>query len=298
MKEETKIIWPFVIFVIAYIIAALLFFNFILITKANYENIINHDTRFKSEESILVYYNLIRESNFINYMKSGLPEYLQSFGEYTQKSSRLYLELINNIPNKNLKKNYQQEYELFIRIVGIEKQVMNRTLAEEHLSSPEYVALKGEFRTSSDLPFEFSLLGVNKELKVNIAEANIFTTLMIITFVLAMFLVAVEFSIVKKDFINPMRQISQSLAEIREGKPGKNIHIKADHVVAGVIKDLYKTSSDLQSFSSSMKHRISATKGSNKKMRSKIEELSAEVINLQHMLKLALVNYNKEKKKQ
>lgn len=304
MKLENKLIWPFVIFFISLVIIELVFFNFFSITKKNYENIVNYDTRFADQGTIMVYYNIVREASFQNYLKSGQEEFLNRYNEYLKKSEDLYALLGNEIPNKDLQENYQKEIIFFNKIVRVEKGIIDKSIPETYLSSEEYLSLKDEFYESKDLPKEFYQIYVKKDMKENIKKAEIYLVIMIIVVALTFTMIISEFLIVKKDVINPMKKISKGLSDIRKKKFDAEISVEGTPVMANVMKDLNETSLELKKFSSNLKNmvKLGIVQLENRDMKGgkglyeKVKYLQNEISNLKNMVKLATISL-KEKKK-
>ena len=182
MKIENKIILPFIVFFICFLLIGAIFLNFISITKSNYQNIKDYDSRFIIPENLNIYYDLIREASFLDYQKSGKQEYLNRYEKYSQKSTSIYELLVNEMINSNLREEYLKKFSIFKKILSAEKKVINKTLPENYLLSGDYLSLKEEFDEARDLPKEFHILRVKRDMEKNISKAGLYLIILIITF--------------------------------------------------------------------------------------------------------------------
>lgn len=291
VKLQSKIIWPFVIFIVSFIIIELIFFNFFTITKQNYENIVSSDTRFNNAENILVYYDLVRESSFQNYRLSKGKEYLDRFETYVQKSNELYKQIFDETTNKVLRENYLAKYEIWEEIVKIQRGIISESVDDSVLDTEEYQLLKKDYDKKRDFPKEFYQLNVKDDMKDNIKKAKTFAIFMITAAVLTLFLLGLEMFLVKRDVIQPMNEISKGLTDIGEGK-FPILNSQAYPGMKEVVKTLNKTTINLLKRSQTD---ISKIKGTDK-LKNKILDLETEVKYLHNMLKLAsVVNANQKK---
>ena len=85
MKLENKILLPFILFFVSVLTIELLFLDFASLTKENYENVINYDSRFESHTNTLIYYGIIREASFQNYLRSGDERFVEEYNRYVKK---------------------------------------------------------------------------------------------------------------------------------------------------------------------------------------------------------------------
>lgn len=305
MKLENKVVLPFVIFFISVVIITAIFLNFSSITIKNYENIMNYDTRFESQQNILIYYDIIREASFQNYLKQKEERFVTKHDKYVKKSEALYNELMENIPNEDLRKNYKKNFVLFQEVVNIEKGVISGTTPQTYLSTEEYLSLKEEFDDSRDLPKEFYHYYVEDDIKENIQKAGFYSNILIGAIVLTFLLIFFEFFVVRRDVINPMKEVSKALSDIRKQKFGSKINVRGAPVVASVMKDLNKTSIELKSFSSDLKNMVKlgisqievSGKGEKVAINKKVQALQDKVVDLENMLKLAIISADGHKKK-
>ena len=209
MKLENKLILPFAIFLISILILSVFLFNFIELTKKNYRNIVNSDSRFNNAINVLIYYNLVREAAFSTYLTTGQQEYLDKYNRYVRKSSELYDELMEGLSNPVFRNNYHEQAQLFSQIVDIEHQTITGMAGADILSSEEYLSLKKNFSEKMDLPKEFYNIHVKEEMVKNVESARSNEILLFSVLLLTIILLVAEFFIVKRDVIDPMKRIDK-----------------------------------------------------------------------------------------
>ena len=209
MKLENKLILPFVVFLISILVLSVFLFNFIELTKKNYRNIVNSDSRFNNAINVLIYYNVVKDASFSTYFKTGQQEYLDRYNKYVQKSRELYDELAEDLSNPVFRENYQEQAELFRKITDMERQALTGMAGADILSGEEYLTLKKNFSEKMDLPKEFYNVHVKEEMVKNVENARRNELMIFSVLLLTVVLIVFEFIVVKRDVINPMKQIDK-----------------------------------------------------------------------------------------
>jgi len=294
MKLEDKILWPFVIFVVCFVIIELIFFNFFYSTKETYEQIVNEDTRFNNHENLIIYYDLMRESAFLNYRQSKEEEYLNRYNKYLQKTRDLYESIIKEISNNEINENYKDKFNIYGQIIYIEQAIIKNELNEDYINSDEYLELKELYDSKKDLPKEYFQLRIKENVVNNIKNSKVYLSLMIAIICVFIILILTEFVIVKRDVINPMTQITKGLDNIRS-KKFKKINIKTTTEMGDVIGKLNETSIRLHHFQKNVGKQITDKNKTNKQLNTQVSTLSGEISNLKHMVELAMVTMKSKK---
>lgn len=218
MKLENKLILPFAVFLISIVVLSVFLFNFIELTKRNYGNIVNSDTRFNNAINVLVYYNVVRDAAFSTYLTTGRQEYLDRYYKYVRKSEELYNVLAEELSNPVYRENYREQAELFRSITDIEADVITGMASADVISGGEYLSLKRNFRDKMDLPKEFYNIHVKEEMVKNIQSARRNEMLLFFVVLLTVMLLIIEFVVVKKDVINPMKKMDALTADNKNYK--------------------------------------------------------------------------------
>jgi len=230
MKIENKLMGPFVVFFILLLLLSFLFINFMDLTKKNYDQLINSDTRFQDGMNTLIYYNLIRENAFEKYLETGKQEYLNRYNTYLEKSNEGYKLTIESFTSKTFKDNYKKQYELFKSITDYELRVIAGSTLPSVLEEKEFLELKEEFSDSLDLPKTYYQIDIKKDIQQNLEQIRIVEAVIMFAIISTLLLIINQFFVVKNGIIEPIKDMlyvdTPIMANRLESRKIKDVMIK------------------------------------------------------------------------